>query len=123
MQDPFDEYRHVVEFLQLPELQRSYDEAKNSKNIQVLTFCRDYESGNTMRAQDYMKQKRYNFPVVTDYRSIARLLAGNTPWVWKEQPSWSQSWIVNPEGRLAYPVRSWSFGHLLDEIERVAARN
>jgi peroxiredoxin len=120
MQDPFDRYPHVVEFLQLPELQRFYDEAKNSKNIQVLTFCRDYESGDAMRAQDYMKQKQYNFPVVTDYLSIGGLFTGNTPWVWKEQPSGSRYWIVNPEGQLAYPVRSWSFGHLLDEIERIA---
>ena len=122
MQDPFDRYPHVVEFLQLPELQRFYDKAKNSQNIRVLTFCRDYESGDTTRAQDYMRQKGYNFPVVTDYLSIGRLFAGNTPRVWKEQPSWSQTWIVNPEGQVAYPVRSWSFGHILDEIERVAAR-
>jgi peroxiredoxin len=123
LQDPFDRYPGVVNFLELPELQRFFDKVRNSENLQVLTFCRDYESGDYMRAQDYMKEKHYTFPVITDYVSISKLFDGNRPWVLQDQSLWSHQWIVNPEGRLAYPVRAWSFGRLLFEVERAAARN
>jgi hypothetical protein len=93
----------------LPELQRFYDKAKNSRNIQVLTFCHDYDYTH---APDYMKEKQYTFPVIADWVLIDKLF-----------PSTEQEWVVNPEGRLSYPFRSWTFGRLLFEVEIAAAKN
>jgi hypothetical protein len=111
----------VAGFLELPAVQRCHEQVKDPKNIQVLTFCRDDYRGDYMPAEEYMKMKQYTFPVVADYASVVRLFDGIKPWVWKE-PAGSHEWIVNPEGQLAYPVRSWSFGRLLFEVEK-AARN
>ena len=97
--------------LNLPELQRFYDKVRNKK-IQVLAFCMDYDY---MHAHDYMKLKGYTFPVIADWVLIKKLFPeaeGRPPY-----------WLVNPEGRLSYPLRSWSFGGLLYEVERVAAQN
>jgi peroxiredoxin len=122
MQDRFDHVpRGIMEFLDLPEVQRFYDKVKDAPNLRVLTFCRDYESGDFMRARDYMKQNRYTFPVVTDYVTLAHLrLSLNKlfPREWVGGP-----WLVNPAGQLAPPVHSWSLGRLLFEMERLAARN
>jgi hypothetical protein len=99
-------------FLDLPELQRFYDKVRNGRNIQVLAFCRDYDY---MHAHDYMKQKKYTFPVIADWVLINKLFPeaeGRPPY-----------WLVNQEGRLSYALRSWSFGGLLYEVERAAAQN
>ena len=98
--------------LDLSELQRFYDKVRNAKNIQVLAFCKDYDY---MHAHDYMKEKGYTFPVIADWVLIKKLFPeaeGRPPY-----------WVVNPEGRLSYPLRSWSFGGLLYEVERAAAKN
>ena len=98
--------------LDLPELQRFYDKVRNAKNIQVLAFCKDYDY---MHAHDYMKQTKYTFPVIADWVLIKKLFPeaeGRPPY-----------WVVNPEGRLSYPLRSWSFGGLLYKVERAAAQN
>jgi peroxiredoxin len=96
----------------LPELQRFYDKVRNAKDIQVLTFCTDHDY---MHAHDYMKQQKYTFPVIADWVLINKLFprAGGQP----------PYWVVNPEGRLSYPFRSWSFGSLLFEVEKTVARN
>jgi hypothetical protein len=94
----------------LPELQRFYDNVRNSKNIQVLTFCRDYDYTH---ARDYMKEKSYTFPVVADWALVNKLF----------KPSEGQERLVNPDGQLSYPFRSWSFGRLLFEVEKTAAHN
>jgi hypothetical protein len=99
-------------FLDFPELQRFYDKVRNAKNIQVLAFCRDYDYTH---AADYMNQTKYTFPVIADWVLIKKLFPeaeGRPPF-----------WLVNPEGRLSYPLRSWSFGGLLYEVERAAALN
>jgi hypothetical protein len=93
----------------LPELQRLEDKVRAAKKIQVLTFCNDYDY---MHAHDYMKEAKYSFPVIADWVLIKRLF-----------PLQSRYWVVNPEGRLSYPFRSWSFGRLLFELESAAARN
>jgi hypothetical protein len=98
--------------LDLPELQRFYDKVKNAKNIQVLAFCKDYDYTH---APDYMKHTSYTFPVIADWVLIKKLFPeaeGRPPY-----------WLVNPEGRLSYPSRSWSFGGFLYEVERAAAQN
>jgi peroxiredoxin len=121
LQDKFSHApRGMVEFqfLDLPEVQRFYDKVRDAKNLQVLTFCIDYESGDFMRAQDYMKRNGYSFPVVTDYVTLAHLrLSINKllPREWVAGP-----WLVNPEGQLAPQVHSWSLGRLLFEVERLA---
>ena len=122
LQDRFDHAPHgILEFLDLPEVQRFHDKSKGAGNVQVLTFCVDYESGDFTRAQDYMKRTGYTFSVVTDYVTLAHLrLAINKlfPGEWVGGP-----WLINPAGQLAPPVHSWSLGRLLFEVERLAARN
>jgi hypothetical protein len=93
----------------LPGLQSFYDKARNAKNIQVLTFCRDYDYTH---APDYMKQRKYTFPVIADWVLLKKLFPGAGSYL-----------VVNPEGRLSYPFRYWSFGRILMEVERAAGRN
>ena len=105
---------HVRESLRgtpdLPEVQRFYDEVRNAKNIQVLTFCGDYDY---MHAHDYIKQTKYRFPVIADWVLINKLFPQGP----------GREWLVNPEGRLSYPFRFWSFGRLLFEVEKAVAQN
>jgi hypothetical protein len=102
--------RAARRFLDLPELQRFYDKVRDTKNIEVLAFCKDYDYTH---APEYMKQKQYTFPVIADWVLIKRLFPEAGP----------PYWLVNPEGRLSYPLRSWSFGGLLYEVERAAGQN
>jgi len=104
--------REVIHGLSdLPEVQRFYDELRHTKNIQVLTFCRDYDCTH---ASEYMKEKKYSFPVTADWTLIRKLIpnaGGNPPY-----------WVVDPQGRLSDSLRSWSFGRVLYEIERAGSR-
>jgi len=94
----------------LPEVQRFYNEVRQTKNIQVLTFCRDYDYTH---GSEYMKEKKYSFPVIADWVLIKKLFPDGT------NPPYS---VIDREGRLSYPIRSWSLGRVLYEIERDAAR-
>jgi peroxiredoxin len=94
---------------ELPELQRFYDEVKNSRKIQVLAFCRDYDYTH---APAYLKDRPYTFPVIADWTLVGKLFPGGG--------LQSRQWLVNPEGRLSYPFRAWSFGRILLEVERAA---
>jgi peroxiredoxin len=108
--------RHALENLRglglpnLAQLQSFYDQARTGKRIQVLTFCTDHDYTH---APDYMKQKQYTFPVIADRVLIDKLFPNGR----------SRQWLVNPEGRLSNPLGSWSFGHLLLELERTGSRN
>jgi hypothetical protein len=44
--------------------------SRTTKNIQVLTFCVDYEY---MHAHDYMNQEKYTFPVIADWALANKL--------------------------------------------------
>ena len=93
----------------LPEVQRFFDKVKGSKKLQVLTFCRDYDYTH---APAYMKEKGYSFPVIADWTLTQKLFgkaAGSTP-----------DLVVDPEGRLSNPIRSWSLGRVLYEIEAIS---
>jgi len=92
----------------IPELQRFYDEVRNAKNIQVLTFCDDYDCTH---AHDYMKQSAHTFPVIADWTLVKKLFPGVS----------TEYCVINPEGRLSYPFRSWTLGRVLFEVERAAA--
>lgn len=110
-----DHDRHVREFVRglsdLPEVQRFYDETKGTKNIQVLTFCRDYDYTH---AGAYMKERNYTFPVIADWMLMRRLFP---------QALGNQSyWVVDKDARLSSPVRQLSLGRVLYEIERAASR-
>jgi peroxiredoxin len=96
------------DFLDLAELQRFYDK----KNVQALSFCMDYDYTH---AAIYMKEKKYTFPVIADWVLIKKLFPGTE--------GGRLYWVVNPEGRLSYPFRSWSFGRLLFEVEKAAGQN
>jgi hypothetical protein len=94
----------------LPEVQRFYNEVRNSKNVQVLTFCRDYDYTH---ASEYMKERKYSFPVIADWALMQKLFpkeAGNPPY-----------WVVDREARLSDPIRSWSLGRVLHELQLAAA--
>ncbi len=103
--------RNVISGLSdLPEVQRFYDEVRQSKSIQVLTFCSDHDYTH---ASEYMKEKKYSFPVIADWVLIKKLFpAGGSP----------DYWVVDRDAQLSYPVRSWSLGRVLYEIERAASR-
>jgi hypothetical protein len=104
--------RPFLRLVDLPELQRFHDKVRNHKSIQVLAFCKDYEYTH---APEYLKQTKYTFPVIADWVLLNKLIpetAGKPPY-----------WVISPEGRLSYPLRAWSFGGLLYELERAASRN
>jgi hypothetical protein len=92
----------------LAEIQRIHDEVKAAGGVQVLTFCIDYDYTH---APEYMKGRPYDFPVIADFQVARKLFAG-TGWYL----------VVDPEGRLSQPFRSWSFGRVALEVQRVAGR-
>ncbi len=95
----------------LPQLQRFYDKARLGDTLQVLAFCIDYDYTH---APEYMKQANYTFPVIADWQLIRKLF-GDTGTA-------SRYRVVDPEGRLSRPFRSWSFGRVLMELEAAAAK-
>lgn len=92
----------------LPELQRFYDKVRTSRNIQVLTFCQDYDYTH---APDYMRQSGHTFPVIADWTLIRKLF-----------PMVMEYAVVNPDVRLSNPFREWSLGRVLIEVEKAAAQ-
>jgi hypothetical protein len=101
--------REIMPLSNLPEVQRFYNEARRTKNIQVLTFCRDYDYTH---ASEYMNERKYSFPVIADWVLVKKLFP-------KPGPPY---WVVDPDARLSYPIR-WSLGRVLYEIEAAAPRN
>jgi hypothetical protein len=97
-------------FPDLREVQRFYDRAKHTRQLQVLTFCSDYDYTH---APEYMKQAGYDFPVVADWKLIDQFLG-------REVHS-SRYAVIGPDGKLSPPFRSWSLGRLLLELEAIAA--
>jgi hypothetical protein len=93
----------------LPELQRFYDKVRNAGSIQVLTFCSDYDY---LHAPEYIKQTKYTFPVIADWVLINKLFPGI---------SGGPFLVVDTEGRLSDPFRSWTLGRVLMEVESVAS--
>ena len=113
--DAFDPHARAIirgDLPDLPEVQRFHEKARNAANFQVLTFCRDYDN---LRARDYMNEKKFNFPVITDWVLVNKLIPAGGLHL--------RYWLVNPECRLSSPLRSWSFGQVLFQTERAAARN
>ena len=91
----------------LPEVERFYDGVRQKKNVQVLTFCYDYDYTH---ASEYMKERKYSFPVITDWVLTRKLFPGgiNPPY-----------WIVDRDARVSAPI-PWRLGRVLDELERRA---
>jgi len=104
--------RHLISGLSdLPAVQRFYDQVKETKNIQVLTLCRDFDYTH---APDYVKEKKYSFPVIADWVLIEKIFPN---------PGGSSAyWVIDRDARLSNPIRSWSLGRVLYEIERTASR-
>ena len=103
--------REIMPLSDLPEVQRFYDKARRTKNIQVLTFCRDYDY---MHGSEYMKERKYSFPVIADWVLIKKLFP--------QAPGKPPYWVVDKDARLSSPVRALSLGRVLYEIERAASR-
>jgi hypothetical protein len=87
----------------LPGLQRFYDRVKDAPNLQVLTFCKDYDYTH---APEYMQERQYTFPVIADWVLLKKLF-----------PEGGNYRVIDPQGRVSYPFRSWTFGRILMEIE------
>ena len=100
----------IPDLSNLPEVQRFYTQTRQTKNIQVLTFCGDYDYTH---APQYVKEKQYSFPVIADWKLVRKLFpeGSNPPYA-----------IVDADARLSYPLRSWSFGRVLLELDRAAVR-
>ncbi|SPF49841.1 hypothetical protein SBA4_420011 [Candidatus Sulfopaludibacter sp. SbA4] len=58
-----------------------------------------------------MKQSAHTFPVIADWTLVKKLFPGVS----------TEYCVINPEGRLSYPFRSWTLGRVLFEVERAAA--
>lgn len=93
----------------MAEVQRAQDEAARSQNVQVLAFCTDYDYTH---APEYLKGKPYNFPVIADWQVVRKLFGGSS----------GMYLVIDPEGRLSQPFRSWSFARVALEVQRAASR-
>jgi hypothetical protein len=98
-------------FPDLREVQRFHDRAKNTSNLQALTFCSDYDYTH---APEYMRQAGFEFPVVADWKLIDELLGPGA--------RTSRYAVIGPEGKLSAPFRSWTLGRVLFELEAIAAK-
>ncbi|HTX38028.1 MAG TPA: hypothetical protein VME43_23525 [Bryobacteraceae bacterium] len=97
--------------LDLAEVQRFYEEMHGESNLQVLTISADFDATET---SSYMKEKKYTFPVIVDDDWHLRSTLFPREGLYY--------WVVNPEGRLSYPVHQWSLGRILIEMKRAAGR-
>ena len=93
----------------LAELQRFYEKTRGAKNLQVLTFCSDYDYTH---APEYMKEAKYTFPVIADWKLMEQIFGSDARTF--------RYAVIGPDGRLSAPFRSWSFGRLLFELEAAA---
>ena len=91
-----------------PLVQSLSDEMGANGKIQVLTFSLDRDPEVT---RSYMKEKGYTFPVIVDPELEQRLFPseGGIP----------KSWVIDRQGRRSEPFRSWSFGRIVLEVERI----
>ncbi len=92
-----------------PELQALYDESRSARHLQVLTFALDDDPA---RVRSYMAEKGYTFPVIVNERLSVRLFTadGGIP----------KQFVIDQEGRLSEPFRTWSLGRIFLEAERLA---
>jgi len=60
--------------------------------------------------------------VIADWMLIRKLFGRGNP-AGGRLGLMSLIWVVDPQGRVSEPFRSWSFGRVLFEVERAAARN
>jgi peroxiredoxin len=95
-----------------PELQRFYEKAKTTGNVQVLTFSMDHDS---TKARAYMSEKKYTFPVIADWTLIRKLFP--------PEGALPQAWVIDPRGWRSVPFRSWTLGQVLCNLEKTAPTN
>lgn len=98
-------------FPDLREVQQFYEHAKQTRRLQVLAFCSDYDYTH---APEYMKQAGYDFPVVADWKLIDQLLGTDV--------HSSRYAVIGPNGKSSGPFRSWSLGRVVMELEAIAAK-
>jgi hypothetical protein len=110
MDPPAKEFfrRHVLD---LDEVESVHRQVRQSKDVQVLTLCTDYDYTH---APEYVKEKPYTFPVIADWVLIRKLVPSSGSGMYR---------VVSPEGRLSEPFRSWSFTRLLWEVQRAVIAN
>jgi hypothetical protein len=106
-----DQLMRNAGFPDLREVQRFYSRAKRTRDLQVLTFCSDYDYTH---APEYMKQSGYDFPVVADWKLLDEFLG---PEVRRSRYA-----VIGPDGKLSAPFRSWSLGRVLFELEAIAGQ-
>jgi peroxiredoxin len=91
-----------------PALQDFFNKARSANNVQVLTFSVDSDPSRTL---SYMKDKGYTFPVIVERALDVKLFPeGGLP----------ESWVIGPDGRRSDAFKSWTFGRVLLEVEKLA---
>ncbi len=92
-----------------PALQDFANKARSMNNVQVLTFSLDDDPS---RVLSYMKEEGYTFPVVLGRDLELRLFPseGGLP----------ESWVIGIDGRRSDSFRSWTFGRILMEVEKLS---
>ena len=95
----------------LAEVQRFHNSLSGRKNLQVLTFCIDYDYTH---APAYMKEAKHTFPVIADWVLIGKLFGADA--------RNARYLAVDPQGHVSDALRSWSLGRLLYELEAAAGR-
>jgi thiol-disulfide isomerase/thioredoxin len=91
-----------------PEIQRFYEKAKATSNVQVLTFAMEDDS---RAVEAYMKENSYTFPVIVSGELVQKLFpAGGMP----------QAWVIDQQARRSDLFVAWPAGRVLLEVERFA---
>jgi cytochrome c biogenesis protein CcmG, thiol:disulfide interchange protein DsbE len=94
---------------ELPAVQALSEEARANGKIGMLTFSLDRDPG---LVRSYMREKGYTFPVIVhpDLEQNLFPAEGGIP----------KSWVVDRQGRRSEPFRSWTFGRVVLEVEKIA---
>lgn len=80
---------------EMPEFQKLADKYGKDSEVEILTINND---GNTQMVQQFMRQNRYNFPVLLENGYNNRVGIRNYP----------TTWFIDKQGRLAYIKRSYT---------------
>jgi hypothetical protein len=79
---------------------------------QVLTFTLDDEPP---RVRSYMKENGYTFPVVVNGDLESR--------PFPRDRGIPETFVIGPDGRRSDQFRTWTFGRILMEVEKLARVN
>lgn len=92
-----------------PALQDFFNTIHSTNKVQVITFCLDTQPN---RVLSYMRKQGYTFPVIVSNDVETKLfpIAGGIP----------KTFVIGPNGRRTEPFKSWTFGRILLEVDKIA---